>query len=187
MFPRSFFGSLPPLALACLLLAGAAHAEPFSGEMADGTALFLPDGLSPDHLPPSIALLEPPKTHGPLPAAWALKPEFSRTADGKSRATLSLPAGTSLYGEGEVTGPLLRNNTDTVLWNTDNGSYARDHGRHLYQSHPWVMGVRPDGSAFGFLAETTFHSEIKTTDSLIDFVSDGPAFPGIIVDRQAPQ
>ena len=65
MFPRLLFRSLPPLALGCLLLAGRTHAEPFSGALADGTALFLPDGLPPDQLPPSLALLEPPKTHGP--------------------------------------------------------------------------------------------------------------------------
>ena len=190
MIPRILARALPSLALVCLLLGLTAgtHAAPFSGAMSeDGTALFLPDGLSPDHLTPSVALLESPKASSPLPASWTLHPEFSRTADGKQRVTLALPAGTSLYGEGEVTGPLLRNHTDTVLWNTDNGAYAKDGGRRLYQSHPWIMGVRPDGTAFGFLADTTFHSEIKTTDSLIDFVSDGPAFPVVIVDRSSPQ
>ena len=190
MTPRILSRALLPLALACLLLTppAASHAAPFSGAMSeDGTALFLPDGLSPDHLTPSVALVEPPKTRGPLPAGWTLRPEFSQTTDGKPRVTLTLPAGTSLYGEGEVTGPLLRNGTDTVLWNTDNGDYQRDHGRRLYQSHPWVLGVRPDGTAFGFLADTTFHSEIKTTDTAIDFVTDGPAFPVILIDRSSPQ
>lgn len=186
MIPRVFSRLRGLCAVACLLLPVAAQAEPFSGQIGEGTALFLPEGLSPDHYPPSLALVAAPKVEGPLPAGWALKPEFSQP-DGKSRVTLSLPAGTSLYGEGEVTGPLLRNNTDTVLWNTDNGAYARDKGRRLYQSHPWVMGVRPDGTAFGFLADTTFHSEIKTTDAVIDFVSDGPAFPVIVVDRSSPQ
>ena len=190
MTPRILSPVFSPLAVACLLLAPitVARTAPFSGVMAEpGTALFLPDGLSPDHLTPSVALIEAPTVHGPLPASWVLKPEFSQTIDGKQRASLTLPTGTSLYGEGEVTGPLLRNNTDTVLWNTDNGDYEKDHGRRLYQSHPWVMGVRPDGTAFGFLADTTFHSEIKTTDTAIDFVTDGPAFPVIIVDRSSPQ
>ena len=190
MIPRILARALLPLVLVRLLLAPATaiHAAPFSGAMSeDGTALFLPDGLSPDHLTLSVALVAPPKTSGPLPSAWTLKPEFSRTADGKQRVTLTLPTSTSLYGEGEVTGPLLRNHTDTVLWNTDNGDYERDHGRRLYQSHPWLLGVRPDGTAFGFLADTTFHSEIKTPDTAIDFVADGPAFPVVIADRSSPQ
>ena len=170
MIPRIFLCSwrCALFVLACLSLPFAGQAEPFSGQIGEGTALFLPDGLSSDHYPPSVALVESPKVTGPLPAGWTLKPEFSQP-DGKSRVTLSLPPDTSLYGEGEA------------------GAYAKDRGRRLYQSHPWVMGVRPDGTAFGFLADTTFHSEIKTTDTLIDFVSDGPAFPVIIVDRSSPQ
>ena len=164
-----------------------ARAEDFSGEIADGVGLFLPDGLSPDGLPVSLALVDPPRVRGPLPAAWTLRPAFSRTAAGKNRVTLALPAGTSLYGEGEVTGPLRRNGTDIVLWNTDNGAYSRDAGRRLYQSHPWIMGVRADGTAFGLLADTTYHAGIKLTDTLIDFVTDGPAFPVIVVDRLSPQ
>jgi len=31
----------------------------------------------------------------------------------------------------------------------------------LYQAHPWVLGVRKDGSAFGVLAETTHCCEIR--------------------------
>ncbi len=184
------FRSLPSirclLAVGCLWATLPAGAASFSGEIGDGAALFLPEGIAPDKLPTSVALVETPKVRGPLPAGWPLKPQFSQT-EGKSRVTLAVPAGTSLYGEGEVTGPLLRNGTDTVLWNTDNGGYTRDRGRRLYQSHPWIMGVRPDGRAFGFLADTTFHAEIKTTDVLIDFVSDGPAFPVIIVEQSSPQ
>lgn len=174
------------LAFVCLLLSLTAGAKPFSGDLGDGSALFLPDGLTPDHYPTSLALVATPKVTGPLPASWALKPEFS-SADGKSRVGLKLPPGTSLYGEGEVAGPLLRNNTDTIFWNTDNSAYARDRGRRLYQSQPWIMGVRPDGTAFGVLFDTTFHSELKTTDTTLDFVSDGPAFPVVVVDRSSPQ
>ena len=187
--PRMMFPRILPfllLAVAASVLSPARAAE-FAGEIGDGTALFLPDGLSPDALPASLALIAPPKVRGPLPAGWSLRPEFSRTDAGKSRVTLNVPTGTSLYGEGEVTGPLLRNGTDTVLWNTDNGAYAMDGGRRLYQSHPWIMGVRPDGTAFGLIADTTYHAEIRLTDALIDFVSDGPAFPVIILDRASPQ
>ena len=37
------------------------------------------------------------------------------------------------------------------MWNTDNGMYRVDGGTRLYQTHPWVLGVRPDGTAFGVL------------------------------------
>ncbi len=184
MFPRIL--SLLLIFTTAVVLPPVKAAE-FSGEIGDGTALFLPDGLSPDDLPPSLALIKPPRVRGSLPAGWTLRPEFSCTDAGKSRLTLHVPTGTSLYGEGEVTGPLLRNGTDTVLWNTDNGAYAHDKGRRLYQSHPWIMGVRADGTAFGLLADTTYHAEIQLTDSMIDFVSDGPAFPVIIIDRPSPE
>ena len=184
MFPRIVRCLLLAGSVACLLLP--ARAAEFSGEIGDGAALFLPDGLSPDHLPPSLALVKPPEVRGPVPASWPLRPTFSRTDDGKTRVTLAVPPGASLYGEGEVTGPLRRNGTDTVLWNTDNGAYAKDGGRRLYQSHPWVMGVRADGTAFGLLVDTTFHAEIKLTDALIDFVTDGPPCPVVVVDRPSP-
>ena len=174
------------LAVVCLLVPPVAGAEPFSGDLGEGAALFLPEGMTPEDYPVSIALAAPPKTTGPLPAGWTIKPEFSQ-ADGKSRVTLTLPPGTNLYGEGEVVGPLLRNNTDTIFWNTDNAAYARDKGRRLYQSQPWIMGVRPDGSTFGLLFDTTFRAELKTTDTTLDFVCAGPACPVIVVDRPSPQ
>ncbi len=187
MIPRALFRYCVALVGLGLALISTARAEPFAGALDDGTALFLPDGMTPDGLPPSLALVTPPHPRGPLPAGWTLRPRFDQTADGKTRVTLAVPAGTDLYGEGEVTGPLVRNGTDTVLWNTDNGAYAGDHGRRLYQSHPWIMGVRADGTAFGLLVDTTYHAEIKLTDALIDFTTDGPACPVIVVDRSSPQ
>ena len=187
MFPRVLFRICVSFAVLGLPLVSTARAEPFAGSLDDGAALFLPDGMTPDGLPPSLALVTPPRPHGPLPAAWTLRPRFDQTGDGKTRVTLVVPPHTSLYGEGEVTGPLVRNGTDTVLWNTDNGAYTGDHGRRLYQSHPWIMGVRADGTAFGLLVDTTYHAEIKLTDALIEFITDGPACPVIVVDRPSPQ
>ena len=171
---------LPPAAVA----AGNAPADGW--RIGERAALFLPPGTDPGQVPPSLALVAPPHPDGPLPAGWTLRPEFSRTAEGKTRAVLAVPEGTSLYGEGEVTGPLLRNGTHATLWNTDNGAYKTDGGRRLYQSHPWVLGVRPDGSAFGFLADTTWRAEIDLTHG-IEFTSDGPAFPVIVLDEASPQ
>jgi alpha-glucosidase len=187
--PRSLaaLGCLAAMLLAAFPLA-AQPGNIYSGSVGEGIRLFLPPGLPPDKLPVSLALAQPLPPPAPSPSpGWTLTPEFSAAPGGRTRATLTAPAGTSFYGEGEVTGPLLRNNTDITLWNTDNFAYSQDGGRRLYQSHPWILGVRPDGSAFGFLADTTYRAEIKITDTLIDFLSDGPAFPVLIVDRPSPQ
>jgi alpha-glucosidase len=153
--------------------------------LADGVALFVPEGLSPDHLPPSLSFLTPLHAEGRLPSGWQLRPRFSRS-DHHHRVTLTVPAGTSLYGTGEVTGPLMRNRQTITLWNTDTFGWQIDGGRRLYQSHPWVLGVRADGSAFGLIADSTWRAEMNLTSG-IEFTSDGPAFPVVIIDRSSPE
>jgi len=59
-------------------------------------------------------------------------------------------------------------------------------GRGSNQSHPWVLAVRPDGSAFGVLADTTWATEINL-DGRIEFTSEGPSFPLLVIDRESPQ
>lgn len=59
-----------------------------------------------------------------------------------------------------MTGPLLRNGQKIKLWNTDNGMYRVDGGSRLYQTHPWVLGVRPDGTAFGVLFDSFWKAEL---------------------------
>ena len=49
-----------------------------------------------------------------------------------------------------------------------------------------MLGVRPDGSAFGFLEDTTWRAEINLEHG-IEFTSNGPAFPVIVLDRASPQ
>ena len=104
-----------------------------------------------------------------------LVPDFSLT-DGKANASLIIPEGTSIYGGGEVTGSLLRNGKTIKLWNTDSGAYGVDNGTRLYQSHPWMMGVRKDGTAFGILFDTTWKAELSSTDEKIELRSEGGAF-----------
>ena len=157
----------------------------FSGRIGEGTAIFLPAGMTMATMPQSLALVLKPKALGELPAGWTLQPEFSGSA-AHTRFTLAVPAGSSLYGTGEVTGPLLRNGRTIRLWNTDNYEYVDDGGRRLYQSHPWVLGVRPDGSAFGVIADTTWAAELSL-EGAITFTSDGPPFPVVIIERSSPQ
>src|SRR4051812_47755767 len=76
-------------------------------QIGQGIALFVPAGYNPAKTP-SLALETAPKEQGSVPTNWSLTPEFS-FENGKASAAVSIPKGTSLYGTGEVTGPLLRN------------------------------------------------------------------------------
>ena len=106
----------------------------------NGIAKFIPEGFDAKKVP-SFAIEKEPREQGTLPSDWVLVPNFSLT-DGKANASLTVPEGTSIYGGGEVTGSLLRNGKTIKLWNTDSGAYGVDNGTRLYQSHPWMMGVR---------------------------------------------
>lgn len=128
--------------------------------------------------PPRAVSMEKPK-------GWSIKVR-SDERWGRYRMIVEVPKGADLYGMGEVMGPLRRNNTKVALWNTDNYVYTRDGGRRLYQSHPWVMGVREDGSAFGVLADTTWRGTLEATDSEIIFDCEGPVFPVLVMEGKDP-
>lgn len=70
-----------------------------------------------------------------------------------------LPAGTSFYGTGEVSGELERTGKRIFTWNTDAWGYGPG-TTSLYQSHPWVLAILPNGEAFGILADTTKRCEV---------------------------
>jgi alpha-glucosidase len=91
-----------------------------------------------------------------------------------------------LYGGGEVVGPLRRNGTTVKLWNTDNYLYKKDKASRLYQSHPWILGVRADGSAIGLLFDSTWKAELSCRQG-VTFTCEGPAFPLIVIERSSPQ
>jgi alpha-glucosidase len=80
----------------------------------------------------------------------------------------------------------MRNGKKVTLWNTDNVQYKLYNGDRLYQSHPWVLGVNKDGTAFGVIADNTWKQQIDLTDS-IRFMSDGPAFRVIVIKGNSPQ
>lgn len=114
------------------------------------------------------------------PARWFAKGATVR----RNSAFVAIEAGTSLYGTGEVAGSLLRNGHVTMCWNTDAWAYNL-HTMSLYQSHPWVLGVRADGSAFGVLADTTYRCEIDLRDG-IRFTADGPPFGVYVIEAASP-
>jgi alpha-glucosidase len=147
-------------------------------------AIFYPEGFQPRLTLPSLALITEPSEIDELPITWALRPHF-RIFNNKQIAEFYPGKNISLYGTGEVTGPLLRNGREITLWNTDNFNYKYDSLR-LYQSHPFVMGLRPNGTAFGIIADHSYRQKIVLRDT-IRFESEGPAFRVIIIEAESPQ
>jgi alpha-glucosidase len=183
---RSFSTSLTTI---FLLLAGVLFAAPLKLErqasIDEGVAWFWPEGVDAGTLP-SFALLEEPAETGPVPDEWLLVPSWE-SHDGKVTATIKLPVGAHLYGTGEVTGPLVRNGQTIELWNTDNYMYSKADGKRLYQSHPWVLGLHPDGRGFGVIFDTIWRAQLTTRDDAIVFASEGPAFRVIVIEAPSPQ
>jgi len=169
---------------------GFGHSERYvpagtSAMIGDGIARFFPMGLTAEQAEPSLAIVGRFDSRGPAPASFGARPEFAVRRNGQRIARVWVAPGTDLYGTGEVAGPLRRNGRRIVNWNTDFACYT-DKNPSLYQSHPWVLGVRPDGSAFGVLADTTWRCEIDLGEG-ITFRSSGPEFPVYVIDRDSPQ
>ena len=152
----------------------------------DRVATFYPAHYDAVQHQPSPIFEREPTAILPLPSDWVLRVAFSER-DGKQIATIPVEQGVDFYGTGEVTGPLRRNGRTVGLWNIDTPAYSVDGGSHLYQSHPWVMGVRPDGTAFGIIADNTWKQTVKTSDSEVVFESEGPAFRVVIIERESPK
>ena len=147
----------------------------------DNIAVFIPANYDASCHQPSPIFVQELVPTAALPHDWRLKPVFSQR-EGKQIATIHVGEGVDLYGTGEVTGPLKRNGRKISLWNIDTPAYGVDGGSHLYQSHPWVMGLRADGSAFGIIADNTWRQTISTDQDVV-FESNGPAFRVVIIER----
>lgn len=153
---------------------------------ADSVAVFYPAGYDATQHEPSLIFEQQPLAIHQLPSDWQLRPRFSMK-DGHSVATIDVKEQVDFYGTGEVTGPLRRNGRTISLWNVDTPAYSVDGGTHLYQSHPWVMGLRADGTAFGIIADNTWRQSISITDHQVTFESQGPSFRVVIIERDSPQ
>lgn len=161
--------------------------EPGGSYLASETeAIFFPPLFKHENWGANPMWEKKPEPKQKLPDTWKTKVGFD-VAYGRSRAILRAPEGTDFYGTGEVMGKLRRNNTKVALWNTDNYAYGTDEGRRLYQSHPWVLGVRPDGTAFGMLADTTWRALLEITDKEVIVDSEGPVFPVIVIEGKDPE
>ena len=172
---RRFIFILQGLAVAVIAMAQASFMSD------DSIAVFIPANYDASNHQPSPVFVKELGFQDGIPADWRLKPLFSQR-DGKQIATIHVGDGVDLYGTGEVKGPLKRNGRKISLWNIDTPAYGVDGGTHLYQSHPWVMGLRSDGSAFGIIADNTWRQTISTDQDVV-FESMGPAFRVVVIER----
>lgn len=165
------------------LVAPRAGAAPLAEAIGDRIVRFDADEAARAAALPSLALERPRPAIGPAPPGFATRPAF-RFERGGRVVTIPIERGTSLYGTGEVGGPLRRNGRTVVCWNTDAYAYGPE-TPSLYQSHPWVLAVRRDGSAFGVLADTPGRVVIDLTGG-IEFRAQGAPFPVIAIERGSP-
>lgn len=171
------------LALAPLAFFRTAYAQGVGESIGDRIVRFWPDEAARSAALPSIALEKPMPALGPVPESFVVRPEFA-SAQGGRIIKLSVPRGTALYGLGEAPGRLRRDGQSSVMWNTDAYGY-RTGSPSLYQSHPWVLAVRPDGTSFGVLADTPNRVTVDLFKG-IEIRAQGPAFPLIVIERDSP-
>ncbi len=156
--------------------------------LAEGVVRFDRDTAARSQAVPSFSFADPRRREvsGPEVGAetWPVRPLFERTAEGGQQVRITLAPGTSLYGTGEVFGPLERTGTVVRTWNTDAFAYG-PRSPSLYQSHPWVLAVGPDGRSLGLLADTTYRCDIDLTEGVC-FSAPGPAFPLVVIEGEEP-
>lgn len=150
---------------------------------ADKVAVFYPAAYNADAHSPSPIFLRELGPQSPVAADWQLRPTYSQEGE-KAVVTLSV-GDADLYGTGEVWGPLRRNGDKNIYWNRDNGAFGAHRGKMLYQTHPWVLGLRKDGTSFGIIYDNTWRSELRL-DSKITYLTDGPAPRVVVIERQSP-
>ncbi len=182
------------IAAACCLLCSAPLAHAAAGAIVsepigDRIVRYYPSEDARVSAFPSMALQAPAVIAGNTQGIKVI-PQFA-FENGQHSAIIFTDAGTSLYGTGESAGPLLRNGRITQCWNYDAYGYD-DTQANLYESHPWVLALRADGSAFGVLADTTYRVKIDLASAYssggsFTLSSPGPEFPLIIIERKSPQ
>ena len=156
-----------------------------SEKVAPQIARFWPKGAEESKALPSFALEKPRPSIGTLGSDWKVRPKFAQV-DGRKYVLVELSPDIDLYGTGEVTGRLLRNGTQIILYNKDNYGYGKPD--QLYQSHPWVLAVRSDGSAFGAIFDTPWQARLDLRTGIVFSVpAQAPDFPVYVLEGRTPQ
>ena len=164
--------------ISCLLSVQAQTSFLFDNNM----AVFYPADFDSTQTLPSFAITKNLLYQNDVPETWEIRPVFGTTDEGKTLVEITFEEGTDLYGTGLVTGDLRRNGYDIPLWNNDNYGYYKP---GLYQSHPWIMGVRPNGKTFGIIADNSWRSNINLSNP-IKITSEGPSFRVIVIEKNNP-
>ena len=158
----------------------------------NGVAVFEPEGYNPQDHTPSPIFVNQLQNKGEVDEGWEMTPRFSHVYGrvygklfGNTAVSFDID-GADLYGLGEAEGGLRRNFERIFFWNTDNPTGMLRKGRQMYQSHPWILGVRKDGSAFGIIADNTWRSHVSTKGRIY-FVSKGPAFRVVVIEKDNPE
>lgn len=149
----------------------------------EGVCRFRDPAFADRQVRPSPALLTQPTPIGQAEEVRTT-PRFG-DARGWHAVSIPLAEGTDVYGTGETAGPLRRNGRTIGLWNTDAFHYD-DRFEAIYQSHPWALCVRADGSAFGVLADSPRRGLISAGDDLL-MAFEGEPFPVYIIEGDSPQ
>lgn len=148
-------------------------------------AVFYPEQFEAERILASFAIIKDLKPLAPLPTNWKIVPTFHKE-DGKNVVLISLDSNADLYGTGDVLGDLKRNNSLVKMWNTDNYTYTKFNDQCLYQSHPWVLGVRKDGTSFGIIADNTWKQDFVLRNP-ITITTTGPFARIIVIEKKTPQ
>ena len=108
------------------MLVALAGAQPVSESIGDSMVRFHADAEAREGRLPSMALVKARPAMGEAPGGFPVRVEFGREGE-RWTASVEIEEGTSLYGTGEVAGPLRRNGRVVETWNTD--AYGYQDGR----------------------------------------------------------
>lgn len=182
------------LGAALILSAGAPAsaaelAAAISGPIGKGIYCYFADADAQKNALPSLALEKPRPQIGDAGGSMPDAPRFESEGE-KTIIRIAVAPNTSLYGTGSVAGPVLRNGRTVTLWNTDAYGYD-DSNPSLYQSHPWILAVAPDGKAKGIMIDCSYRMTIAMPSlgggDIVVTVDGGPKPPVIMIERDTPQ
>ena len=169
-------------------LAGAVIAQPVHEWLGDGVVRSFASTAARDSAEPSVALVADPPAAGGPPAGFSPLPAFD-VRGGLQTVVIAIDEGTNLYATGHQSGPMERTGRRVEYYNLDNFAW-NDASNRNYQTHPWVLGVRADGSAFGVLFDSTWASSLDLERPAVDgivFQTEGPAPRVVTVNAGTPQ
>jgi len=134
----------------------------------ENTVRFYPEKIDQarenEILSDSVVLVKKVEALGPCPKDFSVIPFFTEF-NGRQIVNIEAEMGTHFYGGGEISSGLCLNNESFITWNLD--SHYGKKSVNLYQSHPYIMAVRPDGTSYGVIANTTYPLKFSMTDTSV--------------------